>query len=143
MIKEFISRFTNEKIVDKEELVIYENSYFLADERFKLLKLKPIYAGIFVGKVKGNDVIPSLWLLNELLKKSNKKVFVNEKGEWMFICSRDIFKESITKIENFKKGEYYLVVNQYNECLGYGIFEDNKIKRIFDIGDFLRRERKK
>ena len=142
MIKEFILKFTQENIIE-EDLVRYENNYFLFDERFKVLKLKPIYAGIFVGRIKGNDVIPSLWLLQKLAEKSSKKVVVNEKGEWMFICSRDVFKENIIKIDNVKKEEYCLVVNQYNECLGYGIFEDNKIRRIFDIGDFLRRERKK
>ncbi len=142
MIQKFILKFTKEKIIDEKDLVKYGNEYFLIDKRFEVLKQKPFYAGIFIGKNKGDNFIPSLWLLQELSNKIHKKIFVNEKGEWMFICSRDILKESITKTENVKKGDYCLVVNQYNECLGYGIFEDNKVKRIFDIGDFLRRERK-
>ena len=115
MIKEFILKFTQDNIIE-EDLVKYENDYFLFDEKFKVLKLKPIYSGIFVGRIKGNDVIPSLWLLQKLAEKSSKKVVVNEKGEWMFICSRDVFKENIIKIDNVKKEEYCLVVNQYNEC---------------------------
>lgn len=76
---------------------------------------------------------------------------IDEKTEWLFICGRDIFKRGIIEIKGSKrKSNYTLILNQHDECLGFGKIlhnideENNKkkvvVKNISDIGDFLRRE---
>jgi len=51
-----------------------------------------------------------------------------------------------------KKGDYTLILNAHNECLGFGKIMHNireepdankvAVKNILDIGDFLRREKR-
>ncbi len=138
MLKEFVSLFTKEfpeGIVWKKD-----NSYFLVKET---PHNHPFYTGIFLGKEK-KEFNPSLWLLQWLSKRTTKKIIVDRKGEWMFICAKDIFKRSVRKSSRIDQGEKVLVQNIHNECVGYGIFQDRKkisVRNIFDIGDFLRRER--
>ena len=82
-------------------------------------------------------------------RKANKLV-IDKKTAWLFICGRDIFQQGILKENNLKKGDYALVLNEHNECLGFGkimhnlrgVPDANKVvvKNILDIGDFLRRE---
>lgn len=46
-----------------------------------------------------------------------------------------------------QRGDYTLVMNEFGECLGFGVVtgnleEDGKvaIRNVLDVGDFLRRE---
>ncbi|MGB9748577.1 MAG: hypothetical protein ACP5H9_02740 [Candidatus Woesearchaeota archaeon] len=101
---------------------------------------------IRVGKIR-KDFIPAREFLEFLLKKSDFKInhlIVNEKSEWLFICKRDLFSKGIAK-ENRIFGNSFLILNKNKECLGIGrqgFFKNKRIvKNIFDIGDFLRRER--
>ncbi|MBI4918556.1 hypothetical protein HY837_01390 [archaeon] len=138
MLDNFISIFTEER----PEGIIWKKgeSFFLVKE---LPEHHPFYAGIYLGRVK-KGFHPSLWLLQWLNKRTGKKVLVDRKGEWMFICGNDVFKRSLRKVARVDRDETVLVVNQHRECLGYGVFQDRKkisVKNSFDIGDFLRRER--
>lgn len=137
MLKEFISLFTEE--FPRGKIWKKEHKFFLVKEE---PYYKPQYTGIYLGKIK-KIFYPSLWLLQWLKERTDKKVVVDKKGEWMFICGKDVFKKSLNKKFKVEKNDYVLVLNKYNECLGYGIFQDKKIivKNLFDIGDFLRRER--
>jgi len=85
-------------------------------------------------------------------RKEANKVTADERSEWLFIVGRDLFKRGILKATGSKKkGAYTLVVNQHEECLGFGRIlsnlDDNgrkhqvAVRNISDIGDFLRRER--
>jgi ribosome biogenesis protein Nip4 len=83
--------------------------------------------------------------------KANKLV-VDTKTAWLFICGRDIFKKGILRGGNLKKGDYTLILNQQDECLGFGKIIHNihdeldkkevAVKNVLDIGDFLRREKR-
>ena len=62
----------------------------------------------------------------------------------MFICRRDVFAKSIVKSED--ASDFVLIMNEYGECLGFGQVIDLSskkvaIKRMYDVGDFLRREK--
>ena len=149
MLKQFIKQFSKEEIV--KDFVKIERSYFSVNEQIKqtisLIQTKPAFAGIPLG-TESSIFKPSLFLLQKICKLSDKKIIVDKKGEWMFICGKDIFGKSITKFaENLKQGELVLVENQHGECLGYGKIiaelnnKGNVLENIFDIGDFLRRER--
>ena len=146
---DFIKKFTDKEIIDFNSVTKLGDEFYLAEQRLKhwqgKIKHVPAYIGVYLGK---RDK-PSIFLLQELSKVAEKKVWVNEKGEWLFICGRDILGQSLTKkADDIAKDDLVLVLNKYDECIGYGTFIDdakpNKaaVKRIFDIGDFLRRERK-
>ena len=80
-----------------------------------------------------------------LSKDSKKKLYVNKKAEWLFLCGRDLFGSSI-KRSDVKKG-LVLVQNEKDENLGYGKITlplSNKdrivVKNILDRGYYLRKE---
>jgi ribosome biogenesis protein Nip4 len=108
-------------------------------------KSRLIYVGKLLGRTKG-DFIPSSGLLRELGRMQGlNKVWVDERIGWLFACGRDIFAENIIKLEGeLAEGTYFLVI-MGSDCLGYGRIEvqgDKTIlKNVFDLGDFLRRER--
>gem|GEM_PF-1015955 len=143
-LDQFVLEFTSETIPHTilgrtfvqipEELLEYQNkiSYDL------------FTCGLFLGEKK-REFTPSSSLLNIISTKTNRKVFVNEKTAWLFLCGRDIFGDGIVKA-NVTSG-MVLIQNERDENLGYGIIVDvlskkNKvvIQNKFDKGDFLRRE---
>jgi len=142
MLKPFIKKFGVKKYPKASEI---KKNYFLLSKQIKEFQEnideKPVYAGIFLGKEQ-ETFIPSLYLLNWLKEKTDQKIIVNDKAAWLFVCRRDILKESVIK-ENARKDQFVLVLNQQNECLGIGKFLQQRIyvKNLFDIGDFLRREK--
>jgi ribosome biogenesis protein Nip4 len=111
------------------------------------------YAGTYLGAVKGTGFFPSFLLLKKIAKTKANKLMVDKKTAWLFICGRDIFRKGILKGDNLKKGDYALVMNEHDECLGFGKIAANlrgapdskqvAVKNILDIGDFLRREKRK
>jgi len=146
MIQSFISKFTNEKI---ESVQIERNFFFVPDDLNPLVsKIKPFSAGLFLGEMKGKDFMPSIALLDWISERSGKKIFLNKKASWLFLCGRDVFGEGILR-GKASKNELVLVQNELDENLGYGkVIDDlskkNKvvIKTILDKGYFLRKERK-
>lgn len=138
-ISEFIEQFT-EIALDYE---LIGNEYFLVDEKVRKvkdqIKHKVISAGTFLGKDQGDKFVPSLALIEIISKQSDKKIFIDEKAEWLFLCKRDIFLTSITK-KNVESG-IVLVQNQHDENLGLGNIKKDQVKHILDRGDYLRRER--
>ena len=103
-----------------------------------------IYAGKYLGKTK-RYFLPSASLLQDIAKEKVNKIHVGKKTAWLFVCGRDIFERNIEKLEGkFERNEYFLVMFEGN-CLGYGKVRSHKeepiLKNMFDIGDFLRRER--
>lgn len=152
-MKEFIEKFTDREIIDFSKVLKVDNEFFLVTSELmqaqEKIKKKISYIGIYIGTAEK----PGLFLLQKLAGHAKRKVWVDEKGEWLFICKRDLFGSSISKSEGLiEKGDWVMVMNRHDECLGYGkvaadlpLDDSDKIavRRIFDIGDFLRRERKK
>ncbi|MBI2565326.1 hypothetical protein HYV79_05090 [Candidatus Woesearchaeota archaeon] len=145
MLKEFIKKFTEVEIV--KDFVTLKTEYFEIPQDLENIRKKInrqfVHAGKFLGVIK-KEFIPSSWLLQEIAKFSENKIWLNEKGEWLFICGRDVMKKSVVKIsDKLVENQLVLVLNQHDECLGYGYYSDKKIviKNVFDLGDFLRRER--
>jgi len=74
---------------------------------------------------------------------SERKVFINKKSEWMFLCGKDIFKKGIEKIEIPKKRGLIFVQNKFNENLGLAKFMQDAnvpLKNILDKGAYVRKE---
>lgn len=151
MLKEFIRQFANEEII--KDVLKINNEFFSVSlqlkETLQHLTTKPSFIGTQLGRQKGQQFEPSLYLLQKLAEKSNKKITVDDKGAWMFICGKDIFGKTIIKVHSeMKAGDAVLVQNHHGECLGHGkVVADISskgvvVENVFDIGDFLRRERK-
>lgn len=138
-IKEFLQPFG---INQAPEAQIIGRSYFITKET------KGIYSGECIAHIRGPVLIPSITFLQRIAKQARKHVVVNAKGEWLYICGRDIFGKAIIEHNNPAVGDRVVILNEHKECLGYGDMIaalDSKrvvIKRLFDIGDLLRRERK-
>ncbi len=105
-----------------------------------------------MGKARDHVFFPSFILLAMMAEEEAHKTVIDKKSAWLFIVGRDVFKRGIINIRGSKKkGSYTLVLNQRNECLGFGriqqaITEETHqnqvvIRNITNIGDFLKREK--
>ncbi|PIN80115.1 hypothetical protein COV13_04060 [Candidatus Woesearchaeota archaeon CG10_big_fil_rev_8_21_14_0_10_32_9] len=138
----FSSKFSNEHL----DYIELKRNFFLESAELKNLRenipFEPLSSGLFLGKDE-KSFKPSTALLEILSKSSTNKVFINDKAEWLFLCGRDAFKESIIKNRSFS--EPFLIQNERDENLGLGsFFKKGKmefVKNAFDRGDFLRREK--
>lgn len=147
----FVKHFQIKIRFDNDLILKNQNRYFLLNQKVKGFIAKDFYyAGIYLGKEKNGRFYSSFNLLEMIAKKDSNKVIVNKKTEWLFVCGRDIFRKGILRLIGSNKKNYYtLVLNQYNECLGFGKIvskaageeEGIFVKNILDLGDFLRREK--
>jgi ribosome biogenesis protein Nip4 len=150
IIDDFGKRFEAEIELMKNLVVRKKERFFLLTRNLKRLAVKDFfYAGTYLGKNKHGVLYPSFGLLRIISQRNANKITVNERTEWLFICGRDVFSEGITKVTgSCRQGEYVLVMNQYDECLGFGRMVDNlhrkqsgvAVKNVLDVGDFLKRE---
>jgi ribosome biogenesis protein Nip4 len=150
----FATRFGG-KIVFNNQFIVEKN------QRFYLLntRLQPLaqgdfyYAGLYLGKVgRKGGFFPSFNLLNMMVDTVANKIVVNGKAAWLFICGRDVFASGVVKVMGSKsRGDATLILNEHGECLGFGQLtgglgssaDEVAVKNVVDVGDFLRRERKK
>ncbi|HDQ05358.1 MAG TPA: hypothetical protein ENN36_01375 [Candidatus Bathyarchaeota archaeon] len=152
-IKDFVAQFNAAIALDESRIVRNGNRDYLLSKKLKQQVPKSFfYAGAYLGAVKGASFFPSFLLLSMMAEVKANKLVVDKKTAWLFICGRDIFKKGILKGNNLKKGDYTLILNEHNECLGFGKTACNlreetdankvAVKNILDIGDFLRREKR-
>jgi ribosome biogenesis protein Nip4 len=152
-ITDFINRFDASLKLDTELIFKKQNRYFLINETLKpQLRKDLFYVGAYLGKIKRRIFFPSFILLSMMAEGQANKTVVDKKTAWLFICGRDVFKQGIKQMAGSKnKGDYTLVMNQNDECLGFGKIlynidrATNKtkviLKSISNIGDFLKREK--
>ncbi len=135
----------------KEQVVKQHDRYFLLNQTVKgIVRKEFVYAGIYLGKSKGPKFFPSFDLLDILSVGKSNKIIVDGKTAWLFICGRDIFRKGILSYKgSSQKGRHTLILNEYNECLGFGriirslddVKDGLSVKHVSDVGDFLRREK--
>ena len=150
-IQTFAELFGAKMKLDEKCVVHRGKRYFLFKEDMQnLVSSDFFYGGIYLGKTGKGKFLPSFELLRMIARQEANKVFINSRSEWLFICGRDLFRQGIIKLYgNIKVGSHVLVLNQNDECLGFGrAIADLSatqtgvvVKNLFDIGDFLRRER--
>ncbi len=136
----------------KDELLFQDGKYYLVSQEIsEILKKtkKPFYAGVYLGKARGEKLFPSINFLGMIKKATQHKVWIDKKTGWLFVCGRDAFAEGIKRASRpVRKGIITLVLNEDDEVLGFGKVvaelssKGSAIKNILDIGDFLRREKK-
>lgn len=153
VIKDFVSQFATSISLDKNRVIKSGNRYYYLSESLKKNIPKGFfYAGEYLGTEKGTSFFPSFILLDLIAKTKANKIIIDKKTAWLFICGRDIFRKGIINGNDVKKGNFTLVLNENNECLGFGKLTMNlrglpdskevAIKNILDLGDFLRREKR-
>ena len=149
-ILDFVSLFGTSINLNENLVVKKGKRYFLVSEDLKKAMSRDFFcAGSYLGKIKNAIFFPGFELLRMMAEKNANRIVVDKKTEWLFICGRDIFKQGITTVTgSSRRGDYVLVLNRHNECLGFGriICDLNKttkgvvVKNVLDVGDFLRRE---
>jgi ribosome biogenesis protein Nip4 len=148
LFNKFTKQFTNTDFTDIRRV---GRNFYQAEERLWEIKNgvnRDIYAlGLFLGEEKmGFSPSPALVdLISKFPDAQSKKIFVNKKAEWMFLCGRNILSESISKNPHNLSEGLVLVQNDHDENLGYGQFkkEDTLIVRhILDKGRYLRLDEK-
>ena len=153
IISDFVKQFNASIPFDKSCVVQNRNRYYFLPNKMKQQIPKGFfYAGVYIGAIKSSSFFPSFLLLEMIGEHKTNKLVVDKKTAWLFICGRDIFKQGILKGNNLKKGEYALILNEHNECLGFGKIvhstreelDKNEVvvKNVLDLGDFLRREKR-
>ncbi|MBI4139976.1 hypothetical protein HY483_03365 [Candidatus Woesearchaeota archaeon] len=107
---------------------------------FSNMKEKNVYEGKCIG-MKGRMFRPSILTLEQISEKTAQKVWLNAKGEFLFTCGRDAWKENITR-KTAREQQLVIVLNQHEEPIGIGWYRNGKVENEYDIGDYLRRERR-
>jgi ribosome biogenesis protein Nip4 len=144
LFNKFTKQFTNADIVDVHRV---GRNFYKAEERLWNIKNgvnRDMYAiGTFLGEEKmGFSPSPALIdLISKFSDAQSKKIFVNKKAEWMFLCGRNVLSDSIAKNPSSLFEGLVLVQNEQDENLGYGQFKKEDtliIKHILDKGRYLR-----
>ena len=149
----FVSKFGGNVQLNTQFIVEKAERYYLLNPRIKKqLRGNFYYAGLYLGKIKNGKFFPSFNLLDVLVDVVANKVVLDRKAAWLFICGRDVFGQGVVKVMGSKrKGNFCLVLNEFGECLGFGMIaaelgelatDKVAIKNVLDVGDFLRRERR-
>lgn len=141
-IQEFIQEFTDREIKGIKQI---GRRYFLVSKLQEVLAGKinnDVFSmGLYLGEFKGR-FYPSPALVDMLAKMTDKKVYIQKKAEWLFLCGRDVFDSSIT-VKRVDQG-LVMVQNERDENLGYGRIvvrkENLLIKNLLDKGHYLRKE---
>ena len=140
--------FENNSLVNIDNNIFLSNrdSLEIADEIIQKSKENPHAIGTFLGNITNVNNIkkftPSPAFPDLLAKRSNKKITINSKAEWLFLCGRDVFDSSVLKKSNsLRVGDLVLVQNENNENLGIGKVNQKIIKNVLDKGSYLRDEK--
>jgi len=148
LFNKFTKQFTDRELSDVHRV---GRNFYQAEERLWEIKngvTRDIYSlGLFLGEEKmGFSPSPALIeLISKFPDAQSKKVFINKKSEWLFLCGRNILSESIAKNPHLLSEGLVLVQNEQDENLGYGLFkrEDTLIiKHVLDKGRYLRIDEK-
>jgi ribosome biogenesis protein Nip4 len=153
-LEHFLIQFGIRKLEKGDnELFVQDSKYFLISRKIQAIikkTKKPFHAGTYLGKSRGKKFFPSINLLNMINPKTSHKIWVDSKSEWLFVCGRDLFGSGISKSSpKVQKNTITLILNSSNEVIGFGKAAKSLkekgvvVQNILDIGDFLRRERKK
>jgi ribosome biogenesis protein Nip4 len=143
----FVSQFTDDEL-DESMVLRSGRNFFYADKRLidikNSVKQDVFSLGIFLGEEK-NHFEPSpacIDIISKMPGAQKRKIFINKKAEWLFLCGRAVLEQSIAKNPNNLGEGSVLVQNEQDENLGYGFFKqegkDLVIRNILDKGKYLR-----
>jgi len=149
MIFEYLATLTEETLLDSRAVVGLGERYFLTSQSVEVPGA--VYTGLYLGRKTNNKFVPGVDLLRLLAAHAARSIVVDAKAEWLVVCGRDVWGPSIVEHHGtFQEGDRVLVLTREQEPIGVGRVvstnfkkKDVAIKMQFDIGDLLRRERKR
>ncbi len=147
--------------LNDNELLILEMDkrevYALSKDLYKFLELFKIdfvNAGIKVGEVGSRRLRFTLEGSFYLAKRERKRVYVDEKGEMLFLYGRDIFARSVVRVtDDVRENDIVFVCNEKGDILGLGKSRFNAdryervekdrivVENLVDRGEYLRKEK--
>jgi ribosome biogenesis protein Nip4 len=148
LFHKFTSQFTD-KTLDNVHRI--GRNFYLAEKNLMDMKMgvkRDIFSvGTYLGEEKmGFSPSPALIdMISRMPDVSNRKVMINKKAEWLFLCGRNVLSDSIIKMPENSTDPLVLVQNENDENLGYGMFKKEDtliIKHILDKGKYLRMDEK-
>ncbi len=148
LFQKFVEQFGVEGIPN---VVRSGKSYYYAEHPLITMRehiTRDVYSmGLYLGEEKvGFNASPALIdMIAKLPSAQKRKVFVNKKAEWMFLCGRNVLSDSIIKNPHRLDEGIVLVQNERDENLGFGMFKKEDtliIKHILDKGKYLRMNEK-
>lgn len=142
-LKELISPLTDAVL---EPLITRGHQLFSASPELERLHERTgrdlFSIGTYLGEAR-RRFEPTPALIDWIGEHTERKVAVNAKGEWLFMCGRDLFEQSITCGKQLRGP--VVVVNTRGEALGLGEATAKRpwVVNTFDRGWYLRREGKR
>ncbi len=121
-----------EEIISKGELMDIKENQFLINPKIVYKYVE--YAGFYLGSKKK----PSLTLCYELSKTKFPRTIISNKASEKFTRGENIYRKAVT---NGRVTGEVLVMNKQHDCLGYGIWKDDVLLNVTDVGEFLRKEK--
>ena len=109
----------------------------------------PFSGGIYLGEERGG-FRPTSALISMLGASSDRRVALESKSAWLYLCGRDILMEGVLGSPGYQSGELVFLVDEQDRILGYGMilnpFDPRHrhavlVKHLVDRGEYLRRER--
>jgi 60S ribosome subunit biogenesis protein NIP7 len=157
VIRQMLKAYDSQDFIDRYELLINENRevFALSKELADFLsknKIPFVSAGLKIGEV-GKRFRFSLEGAFYLARKKRKKVYVNRRGEMLFLYGRDLFAESIRKAVRVKERDVVMVCNTDGDIIGIGRskFDGEKmrsvekdvvvVKNLVGRGEYLRKQK--
>lgn len=103
--------------------------------------------GLFLGEDR-QRFRPTSALIELIAPHVVRRIVVNEKTAWLFLCGKDVLGEGILETDDYDKDELAIVADAEGNVLGYGKIvsprarndNDLVVKNILDKGEYLRRE---
>lgn len=148
-LNEYVALFTKETIphVKIGRRCFYDPHNLLQYARNN--KMDPYSVGLFLGEER--DVFqPTSALINLIAERSDKKVKVNDKAAWLYLCNRDVLMTSVLDPNEQEPNTNVIVMDTKEQVIGAGLIVtdfDSKMKnKVFikhriDKGEYLRREK--
>ena len=148
-LKEYVTQWTNQEL-DYENIISIGRDFYLVTAEVKAtieqLDRPPHSAGIHIGTFH-RTFTPSLALINIIGKTTTKKIIVEDKQGWLFICGRDLFTKDLPITETLRHEQQLIIQNEHGDILGLAQKKRDKTgKSIFapviDLGDYIRRDKR-
>ncbi len=99
------------------------------------------FVGTSIGELRQKGFFPNPEFIDFLSKRSEDKIIINDKSEWMFLCGKDIFKSGVSSDKSKDSARNVFVQNKNNENLGLaGSFKNGQYYHILDKGAYVRKE---
>ncbi len=137
-LSNFLALFGDIPFPLERVLKLHKSLYLVnssAQHLIKNMSEEPVSVGLFLGTTK-HPFTPSIPLLRIITPHTEKKITLNEKSAWLFVCGRDAFSDNILKGDT--NSSLVIVLDENGETLGLAKKKPDMYKNIVHAGQFLK-----